>query len=168
MPGPASPADARLEPADTAVNPVIQAESVSIPTPAWGTTLMVDDAEVVVAELVEDEEPAPPAAAPAAEPIPDPAPARGPRRPVLGWLAAAVAIATAVFHGLAVAVATARDPDSATTFAWISIGLSLGGVLLGVAAVVFRSGRAVGVVAAIVALLANPWVLLQVLTFFAP
>lgn len=174
--GPAadSPAEASSEPrADTAVSPVIRGASVSIPTPAWGTALARGTDEVVVAELMDDDvEPAlrsetPPSGMPTATggiPIPEPAAARA---PVLGALAALGAIVTVVLHAAAVNVAAARDPETATTLAWAAIIMSFVAMVLGILAVVFRSGRWTGVIAVVVALIANPWVLLQILTFFA-
>lgn len=161
---------------DTAVNPVIRGESVAIPTPAWGSALAVDEAETVVAELVEEEGSAgtrPPtdAAAPPTEsgsiPIPDPAPPRPPRKPVLGILAILFAIATIVVHYHAVHTATLRQSDLATALAWLAIGLSCAGVVAGVLGVVLRSGRVAGILGGFVALVANPWILLHLLTFFS-
>lgn len=159
--------------ADTAVSPVIRGASVSIPTPAWGTALAVDDTEVVVAELVDDDTasatPSPaqrPTQTTATGGIPIPEPAVD-RRPVLGALAVVAAIATIVLHSIAVNLAAARDLDAATGLAWAAIIVSFVAIALGVLAAVFRSGRWTGLVAAVVALFANPWVLLQVLTFFS-
>ena len=165
--------------ADTAISPVIRGASVSIPTPAWGTALALDDTEVVIAELVDEtgqtstvgqpSTPGSPANAGSTtatgsilipEPVTD-------RRPVLGALAVVAAIATIVLHSVAVNAAAHRDPETATMFAWIAIVMSLVAIALGILAAIFRSGRWTGAVAAVVALFANPWVLLQVLTFFA-
>lgn len=166
-PAPGEEADTD-ERTDTAVNPIIGGESVAIPTPAWGTQVMVDDTETVVAELVDDED-APQsapdaAAATAASTRPRPRSVPG---PWLGTLALAFAVATAITHGLSVAAATDRSPDLATTLAWVSIGLSVAGVVAGALAVVLRRGRILGAFAAALALFANPWIVLQILTFFA-
>jgi NADH:ubiquinone oxidoreductase subunit K len=168
---PEPPAPGAERTTDTAASPVIRAESVSIPTPAWGTALAVDDAETVVAELVDEDgladedgaARATPTTATGGIPIPDPAP---PRPAVLGWLAMLLAVATAVLHGVAVSQATEHASASATVLAWIAIGCSIAAVALGILAAAIRSGRTVGITAAVIGLFANPWVLLQILTLF--
>ena len=163
--------------ADTAVSPVIRGESVSIPTPAWGMALPVDDGEVIVAELVDDDTGAtrtgvqrgadgePLTTATGSILIPEPAP---PRPPVLGVIAVLAAITTIVLHALAVNIAAAGDPQQATVLGWAAIAVSTGTIVLGVLSAALHSGRIIGMVAAVVALFANPWILLKVLEFFAP
>ena len=85
---------------------------------------------------------------------------------MLGWLAMLLAVATAVLHGVAVSQATEHASASATVLAWIAIGCSIAAVALGILAAAIRSGRTVGITAAVIGLFANPWVLLQILTLF--
>lgn len=175
------PASAELRP-DTAVSPVIRGEPVAIPTPAWGSAIVVDDDEVVIAELVDDEAvPSAAAGGPSAAAGPsaaggqgaahaaEPEPASGRARllPVVGWTAAALALATAVLTGVAVQVDSTGAHAAATTLAWVAIGLSAATVVVGIGAAFARRSRVVGLLAAFAGVIANPWILLQILTFFS-
>ncbi len=102
---------------------------------------------------------------PEPEPVEPPPPPRfaGLRR-VPGMLSLALAVATAVLGGIAVAVATGADFDTSTTLGWVAIGTSAGAVLVGVAAIVLRWGRGFGIAGVVLGILANPYLLLQGLT----
>jgi len=142
---------------ETAVTPIIRAEPIHIPTPAWGA-LSASDTEVIEAELVET------GALPLsegdtegdAEPV-------LPRSPWLGWFAFLIAVGTVVVHGVAVAVDAGKDYELSTVLAWVAIGLSIVAVVVGVVAAAFGRGRGPGIAAAIVGVLANPWLLLHTL-----
>jgi len=168
-------ANAELRP-DTAVSPVIRGEPVAIPTPAWGSAIVVDDDEVVIAELVDDEAvPSAAAGGPSAAAgqgaahaaEPEPASGRARLLPVVGWTAAALALATAVLTGVAVQVDSTGAHAAATTLAWVAIGLSAATVVVGIGAAFARRSRVVGLLAAFAGVIANPWILLQILTFFS-
>lgn len=139
---------------DTAITPVIQAEQVHIPTPAWGALAQQDLARVE-AGLAAAARATPEAAPPAKDPS-------------LGWAAIAAGVATAILHGFAVSVAAAHDAQASTVLAWIAIACSPVAVILGIVAVVLGRGRVPGVLGALVGLFANPWILLQTLTLVAP
>lgn len=160
--------------ADTAVSPVIRGESVAIPTPAWGSAILAAD-EVVIAELIDDDGAPRPASAVAdagvgdsAAGAGDPAAGRRHRSPGVGVVASLLAVATAVLVGVAVRAASGGDDALATSLAYAAIATSAVGVLVGILAIPLRSGRALGAIAAAVSLGANPWILLQVLSFFSP
>jgi len=155
---PTEDATGRVDRVETAVAPVIRGDSVAIPTPAWGVQLP-DDVETVDAELVDGE----PAAREPDEEIVEPE--WGPlARQWPGWLALLVAVGTAVVTGVAVAADAWHDSEAATILAWVAIGCSIAAFLGGVLAAVFNRGRLAGLVAALVGLFADPWILLQVLT----
>lgn len=149
-----SPA-AKAKRVQTAITPIIDAESVHIPTPAWGVAVR-EDVETIEGELVETGE-APAIAA--TEPASGIAARRWP-----GWSSLALAIATAVVQGVAVSADAARQPELATVLAWIAIGTSIVAMVGGIAAAILDRGRITGVFAAVVGVFANPWILLQVLT----
>ncbi len=145
---------------DTAVSPVIRGESVHVPTPVWGA-LARDDVETITAEIVDTDEQA------ALE-----GDGRGellarPRR-LLGWLSLAAFVVTAVLHGLAVSVAAYQDLGAGTVLAWFAIIASVAAIGLGITAAVLDRGRTLGIVGAVGGLLANPWVVLQVLRLLSP
>ena len=137
---------------DTAVSPVIRGEPVDIPTPVWGA-LVEDDLRRMEAFEAAD---------PGADGVLHPRPRR-----LLGWLSLLMFAVTAVLHGLAVAAAGYADVDLGVALAWCSISASVAAVVLGVVAAVLGRGRWLGVLGAVGGLLANPWVVLQVLRVFA-
>ena len=137
---------------DTAVSPVIRGEPVDIPTPVWGA-LVAEDLERIEAFEAPD---------PGADGYLLPRPRR-----LIGWLSLLMFAVTAVLHGLAVSAAAYTDVDLGVALAWCSISASVAAVVLGVVAAVLGRGRWLGVVGAVGGLLANPWVVLQVLRLFS-
>lgn len=85
------------------------------------------------------------------------------RGPLVGIGALGLAVAGGVVHGVAVAVGTGGDGAGATILAIVAIVLTAAAFLAGLVAVVFGFGRRAGVVAMVLALVANPVVLLTVL-----
>ncbi len=110
-------------------------------------------------EPVEEPEPLEP------EIVVEPEPTDAPRRsiPLVGALSLLAAVAAAVLTGVGVAMASAGAYDAGTVIAWISIVLSSLAVLGGLVAAVAGWGRPWGVVAVIVGLGSNPWLLATVL-----
>jgi len=89
------------------------------------------------------------------------------RRPYVGLAAAVLALGTVAVHIAAIVVATGRDFPTGTYLGYVAIGLSALAVVVGVIAAVIGRGRAWGIAAAVVGILANPWVLLVVLRFLS-
>jgi predicted ABC-type sugar transport system permease subunit len=89
------------------------------------------------------------------------------RTALLGFGALAMAIVTAVLTGLGVGASAAGDESAAQWLAIAAIAASILSVLIGLAALVTGRGRVSGALAAAIAVLANPWVLLHVLDFFS-
>ena len=89
------------------------------------------------------------------------------RRPYLGIAAAVLALGTIGVHVAAIVVATGRDFPTGTYLGYVAIGLSALTVVVGVVAAVIGRGRVWGIAAAVVGILANPWVLLVVLRFLS-
>ena len=88
-----------------------------------------------------------------------------PRRRPPAWIAAVVlALGTIGAHIAAIVVASAGDFPMGTLLGYVAIGLSLLAVVAGVIAAILGRGRTWGMVAAVIAVLANPFVLLTVLT----
>ena len=85
------------------------------------------------------------------------------RRPFLGWAAALLSLATIGVHIAAVVVASSGDFVTGTVLGYVAIGLSGLAVVVGVAAAIVGRGRSWGIAAALVAVLANPVVLLALL-----
>lgn len=104
------------------------------------------------------DEPEPPEEIVQDEPEP---PAR--TRPWLGLVAVALTLAMIGVHIAAIVVATAGDFPQGTLLGYLAIGLSGLAVVVGVTAAILGRGRAWGIAATVVAVLANPWVLLGVL-----
>jgi hypothetical protein len=96
--------------------------------------------------------------------VEEPAP---PRRPPV-WIAAVVlALGTIGVHIAAIVVASAGDFPTGTLLGYVAIGLSLLSVIAGVVAAILGRGRTWGIVAAVIAVLANPFVLLTLLTWLS-
>lgn len=89
------------------------------------------------------------------------------RRPWVGLVAVALTLATIGVHVAAIAVATDGDFPLGTLLGYIAIGVSVLAVVVGVLAAIIGRGRAWGIGAAVVAVLANPVVLLIVLRFLS-
>ena len=105
----------------------------------------------------------------APEPIETPdAPPPAPRRKtaLLGATAFAAAVIAGVLQAVAIVVATGGDYFASTVLAYLSIGLAVLGVVVGVVAIVLHRGRRLGIVAVVVGVIANPFVLLTLLRLF--
>jgi hypothetical protein len=100
---------------------------------------------------------------PGDEPAVQPAPAD--RR--LGFTAVVLAAGFGVIVGIAVAAAAEGDHATGTALAWFAIVGTVFTLALGISAVVLHRGRRWGVVAVILSLIVNPWILTQILSFFA-
>lgn len=102
------------------------------------------------------------------EDAPPPAPDRPGllhRWPLLGAGALVLLVAEIVVHIVAIVVATNGDFVGGTILSFVSVALSVLAVGVGVVAALLRSGRRWGIFAALVAVLANPLVLLYLLRF---
>lgn len=97
--------------------------------------------------------------------MPDVAPKR-PRRktPLIGALGVALAATAAVLQAVAIGVATGGDYLSSTVVAYLAIGFSVLAVGIGVLGIALNRGRRLGIAAVIVGIVANPLVLLLLLT----
>lgn len=84
--------------------------------------------------------------------------------PALGAAALGLAVATAIVHVIAVVVASANDASLGTTLGYSAIGLSVLAVIVGVLAVILDCGRRLGVASVALGLVANPYLLLTLLT----
>jgi hypothetical protein len=81
----------------------------------------------------------------------------------VGWVALAVAVAAAVLTGVGVAVASGGEFVTGTSLAWAAIVCSGVAVVGGILAVVLGLGRFAGALAIALGLLANPFLLTQLL-----
>jgi hypothetical protein len=86
------------------------------------------------------------------------------RRAVLGILSLVFAVLTAVAQVVAIVVASDGDLGLGTLLGYGAIGLSVVAVGLGVAVLVRGPGRRWAVAGILLGILANPWVLLWLLT----
>ena len=91
----------------------------------------------------------------------------GRARTAPGILALGGAAVFAIVHIVAVVTATAGEFGAATTLAWVAIIGTTATLLLGIAAVGLDRGRRWGAVAIILSFVANPFVLVRILTLFA-
>ena len=90
------------------------------------------------------------------------------RRPVWAALAAILlALGTVAVHVSAIVVASGGDFVTGTTLGYVAIGLSVVAVVVAIAAVVIGRWRWWALAAGLLAVLANPWVLLTVLRFLS-
>ena len=81
----------------------------------------------------------------------------------LGWAVALLAAATIGVHIAAIVVASSGDFATGTVLSYVAIGLSALAVVAGISGAIVGPRRAWGIVAALVAVLANPVVLLWLL-----
>jgi len=95
---------------------------------------------------------------------PEAQPARPARN--LGVAATGGALALAIVVAVAVSVAADGDHEAGTGLAWFAIVGTALTFALGIAAVVLRRGRRWGVVAVILSLVVNPFILTRLLAFF--
>lgn len=88
-----------------------------------------------------------------------------PRR--LPWLLGVVGMLFAVVAGvlqvLGIVQASDLNWQRGTLFAWLAIGASVAGLAVGLAAVILNRGRRWGIVAMVASLVANPFLLAQLL-----
>lgn len=82
---------------------------------------------------------------------------------ILGAAALAIAVAAAVLQVLGIIQATGLNWQRGTLLAWLAIGASTVAFLAGLVAIILNRGRRWGVVAMVLAIFANPWVLAQLL-----
>jgi cell shape-determining protein MreD len=90
-----------------------------------------------------------------------------PRTVVFAAAAAVLALGTLVAHIVAIAVATAGDFPAGTLLGYVAIGLSVLAVVVGAVAIIRRRARRWAIAAVVLAVLANPIVLLTVLSFLS-
>jgi len=85
------------------------------------------------------------------------------RTPLLGIVAIGLAVLAGVFQGVGIAGAGGGDYAMATVLAWAAVGASAIAFVLGAIAAVMHLGRRTGIAAMLLALVANPWLLMQTL-----
>ena len=85
------------------------------------------------------------------------------KTPRLGAAALALAVVAGVLQCVAIAVATAGDFGAATVLAIAAIAVAVAAVVTGVVAIVVDRGRRLGLAAAVVGVVANPWLLQGIL-----
>jgi hypothetical protein len=88
-------------------------------------------------------------------------------RRIVGAASVLLAGIAAVADGFAVAIAADRNAELADVFVVVAFCSSILAVAGGVFAFVTRRGRRLGIVGAVLGVLANPFVLVAVLEFFA-
>src|SRR5690554_3865222 len=81
----------------------------------------------------------------------------------LGVIGVILAITAGVLQVLGIIQATGLNWQRGTLLAWLAIGVSAVAFLVGLVAIILNRGRRWGVVAMIAAVIANPWVLAQLL-----
>lgn len=86
------------------------------------------------------------------------------KTPLIGALAVGVAVGAAVLQAVAIAVATGGDYLFATVLAYLAIAFSIVAIGGGIVAVVLNRGRRLGIVALVAGVVANPVVLLAILS----
>lgn len=89
------------------------------------------------------------------------------KTPLLGAIAMSAAVLTGALHAIAVALASNGVYQTSTVLAITAIGLSVVAIVVGVIAAILDRGRRIGVVAAIVGVVVNPFVVLVTLRFFS-
>ncbi len=85
---------------------------------------------------------------------------------LLGAMALALAVVAGVFQALAIGVSTAGDFSLGTVLAYLAIALAVAAFIGATVAILLDRGRRLGVVAAVVAIIANPYILLGMLRLF--
>jgi hypothetical protein len=86
---------------------------------------------------------------------------------VIGAVSLAIAVATVILHIVAVSIASGGDWAAGTVVGYVAIGTSILGIAVGALAILLSRGRGLGIVAVVVSILANPYLLLQLLNFFS-
>jgi hypothetical protein len=92
---------------------------------------------------------------------------RARRRPYVGIAAVLLALGTVGVHIAAVVVASGGDFPGGELLGYVAIGISALAAVVGLLAAIVGWGRAWGITAIVIAVLANPWVLLMVLRFLS-
>lgn len=85
------------------------------------------------------------------------------KTPLLGIVAFGLAVLAAAFQICGIVAASSGAFGTATVFAWAAVGASVLAVVIGVIAIVGDFGRRWGIAAVVLGLIANPWLLQQVL-----
>jgi hypothetical protein len=101
-----------------------------------------------------------------AVPAVDAAPARERRSVPLGGIAFAVAVVLVIVEAIAVTLANSGQPAAATTIGQVLVVLTALPLALGLYAAVRGMQREWGIAAMVVAVIANPLILINVLSFF--
>ena len=114
--------------------------------------------EEQVIELPDD---APPTTPEQAESTP-----RGPW-PWVGALAIALGLAAAIVQVVAITTASGGEFEAGIVLGYLAIIIAFAAVVAGIAAIIVRRGRRIGVIGILIGLLANPLLLLIILRFFA-
>lgn len=109
-----------------------------------------------------------PATVPVDTARPEDAPPAEPREKTasLGTAAVALAVIAGILQGVGIGVATAGDFSLATIFAYSAIAIAVVALGGGVAAIVLDRGRRLGIIATVLAIFANPFLLLGMLRLF--
>ncbi|MDP3208019.1 MAG: hypothetical protein Q8M65_02625 [Rhodoglobus sp.] len=109
-----------------------------------------------------------PATVPVDTAQPEDAPHAQPREKTasLGTAAVVLAVVAGILQGVGIGVATAGDFSQATIFAYLAIAIAVVALGAGVAAIVLDRGRRLGIIATILAIFANPYLLLGMLRLF--
>lgn len=94
-------------------------------------------------------------------------PAPKPRTPLFAAAAGLLALATVAVHIAAIAVATGGDFPTGTFLGYFAVGLSGLAIVVGAVAIIRGRYRAWAIAAVVLAVLANPVVLLVVLRFLS-
>ncbi len=90
-----------------------------------------------------------------------------PKTVLVGALALASSILTVLTTIAAVVIATNGTYATSTALAFLAIALSIAGIVGGGVAIVLDRGRRLGVIAAVLGLLANPYLMLVGLEFLS-
>ena len=94
-------------------------------------------------------------------------PVAKPRTPLFAAVAGLLALATVAVHIAAIVVATGGDFAAGTVLGYLAIGISGLAVVIGIVAIIRRRYRAWAIAAVVLAVLANPAVLLAVLRYLS-
>ena len=98
---------------------------------------------------------------------PEPAAKRPPRAPwLLGVIGVLLAVLAGVLQVLGIVQASNLNWERGTLLAWLAIGASVAAFVVGLTAVILNRGRRWGVAAMLAAVIANPWILVQLLGAF--
>lgn len=89
------------------------------------------------------------------------------KTPLLGILAVGLVVLAAIVQGVAIVMATDNRYLVSTVLGYGAVAASILGFLVGAAAAVLSLGRRWGIAAMLLSLVANPIVVLNVLTFFS-